>query len=58
MENEELEEPYKAPLAPSVVAALFEVEKHFNRCHRNQPEGDKQLWRDVKQLLITYKEKN
>ena len=56
MENEKLEEPYKAPLAPSVVAALFEVEKHFNRCHRNQP--DNQLWREIKKMLIAYKEKN
>lgn len=56
--TENLEPPYQAPLGPSVVAALFEVEKHFNRVHRNHPEGDKQLFRDIKKTLIAHKEKN
>jgi len=44
-------------LSPSVIAMLFELEKQFNKCHRNNPEGDPELWKEIRKVLILHKEK-
>lgn len=52
----QIKDEYKSELSPSVVAAIFELEKNYNRVHRIKP--DTELWKIIKQTLIKYKEKN